>query len=426
MTDTVRKSRQALPSLSGTKRVSMEDEEESLGDGNCAFNSLVLAICQKPMIDQINPPASFWERAGKALGLNASERKNKETVKARMIATRDAYRAGAPMDNPPLAALMRVIAIEEARKDRDNPDRTMEPLFAAFHGYVMKNKILGASLRGPREDIFTDHTFIVDKFHELSRSITSEEDILEKQQELHDWWITTGYEKFLKGMGQNSKYAGDLELKQVARYFDVNLNIVRAGARIPPVHNAHGFIPIDKIEINGRAMNDTEIAELREALVIRQLIDKPAAGAQLWQLRPLSRDGFLRGLSSVPEVETVLAFIQANKAYFAAESRPSDHRLEVPAAWSKPLIDALKDRDIIGTYEGKLTFNPGLKMEVRLSRITDHPQKDQIMKLWDKFHLNRPDITLRHTGGAHWNNMSPPAPEQPAVKRQATMMRQEK
>ncbi|VVC76646.1 hypothetical protein AQUSIP_19690 [Aquicella siphonis] len=431
--------------------------ESTLGAGNCAFNAFVLGLCRPEIFSGIERGLTgsglvpdeifedFIERAAFVLRTG----KNWAAVRDEILRLKQTNKV---LLQQQLAAIMRQIAIEHAEINREHFERTRQSLLAAFHDFACR--ALNISAGRVKDDIYIKHPFIVRKFEELADKIpqelfSSEEsdfDAIEyndlksrrslgpvekerleslelqldiamgpAQHELMQWWEQSlassstaaprqpsGYETFLAAMKQDGQWAGDLELAELARYFNVNLDVDRPDYDAPHhMHIDYGAIPAASREF-GYAL----AAPAVEQLVSRDIVNNPSdkeAGESL-QLLPLDHASVEARLSAVPDINIVIKFINSYK------NGESLKKVPVPDAWSDKCIEQLLKRNVINRvrYEtGLLGYEFVVSHHDAMNRIREMEQKDRILAAWDQAHKESPTVTLTNPYALHWENMVP-------------------
>lgn len=403
-------------------------QEDTVGDGNCAYNAFILGLCQKSVLDvleqQINPERdlkAFIERAAVAL----KTENNWAAVRAKMLELRESNKRELQKS---LAPIMRYLSIDMARKDERHIEKTIQPLLSVFQNYVYR--ALSVPAHGVSDDIFKRHAFIDSKFTDLAMvsladlrsDLTSFDEtefkrlralksrnvdenarlrameerladvINEHAGELEVWWRNSdGYQTFLDNMSKDTVWAGDLELAEVAAYFHVNLDITR-DQFYHSMNIEHGSIPLD-------ALNYERGTQLR----LRGIIDKPQYGAIDVKLLAHSREEVVAKLSAVPEVETVRTQIAAR----VAADGVTLTKEPISAALSDACKQELISRSVIARDKGsdKYYFTDITEHEA-YERIEAIDKKDEMLRLWDANYKDAPTISLTNPNANHWSFMS--------------------
>ena len=390
--------------------------ETAIGDGNCAFNSFILGFSTKKGLDQIernllahdrDPDlafAAFIQQTARAFKIKADW----QTVKAKLLAERE--------NNPnelqrKLAPIMRKLAIDQAEKDVDHLERTINPIQSAF------NNFLGTRLQlswAKKDDIFKEHSFINQKFTELYRLYhpnnelvekihrlltgKSDEEIKQEKTEKADmmtvdllaWWKDEGYGQFLQEMKKPRKWAGDLELSQLGAYFGVDIDVYRHGHFLHTIHSEHGAIPFSELttdqQMQLQVRNVGELNQTRQEL-------------KLYRRTP---EQLSKQLGAIPQAEKIIALITA-----AEDEGTPLSEIFFPAADEalKASTNELIARNVIArdTKTGKFKFTD-LSYEEAKKRVEQVAGKDELLIIWRQYYQNTPTISLINNYGIHWNN----------------------
>jgi len=161
--------------------------EKTEGDGNCAFNAFVLGFCEKSVLDAMVPPTpDFVQKVNVAF--NQPPEQVWEQLKAFLIELRVSDKLRLQKE---LAKVMRATAIDcletkvqaDAIQKEAEKEQFSELLSADFDAFKTK---------GERLPVFESHTFINDKFTEISLMA----DQHAAKQALEEWWNTVGYHRF--------------------------------------------------------------------------------------------------------------------------------------------------------------------------------------------------------------------------------------
>ncbi|MFZ2315271.1 MAG: OTU domain-containing protein [Gammaproteobacteria bacterium] len=208
---------------------SSKHEAQSLPDGNCLFNSFALGLLE---IKQSGLPVSRT--------LKDFIEKNNDIF---ALTDPDAFQKR-------MAAVLRERAIALAyTHSAINKFELQIPLFVACDQYRSYLDKLDKNKTSFDDDIFLQHQFIKDKFGEKYLSKDS----------LIAWWQNEGYDLFLTEMKGNAKWAGDLELAELANYFDVNVNI--AGSNDVPVSHLYAA-KLSMVNVKLSEMEKNQLIEL--------------------------------------------------------------------------------------------------------------------------------------------------------------------
>ncbi len=215
-----------------------------------------------------------------------------------------------------------------------------------------------------------------------------------------------GYQQFMQEMREERKWAGDLELSVLARYFHVNLDVQR-GEILHNMYFEYGRIPIQPLELEPDQINQ---------LVTRGVVDPPHAGEESLALFPLDRETVVKRVSAVPK------YCDMVQPFLNQDQTQDIFGVEIPEGWlqSKELISELLKRDVIGhaTFV-KSVYTPE-PMEYTIDSykfIVDYPKVEartkelananKILAAYDQHHRELPTVTLSNLSAVHWDNMLP-------------------
>lgn len=372
---------------------------EARGDGACAFNSFVIATFEESMLAQIEVNLAltqktpdlafkaFISKASKTLNVN----ENWRAVKEKMLVLRKQDLKLEAFQQT-FAPILRSLAMELAEGDVEHRDRTKQPLKAAFNAWAA----LDAARRNGwpiylagGDDIFVRHPFIVDKFQELLLAQVEDKDRIAA---LESWWEEEGYQQFLQKMKQDNAWAGDLELFQLARYFNVNLQVQR-DEMIYPIYFDCGVVSRDSVSVV-----DTDSKEL----IDRGIIDKPRDSRQSrLALLPLDVEEVQARLEKIPNYQQVLEFCQGNEVF----------KKQVPSAIANaaPCMQQLRARNVIEPAQGKdNAFVFSVHSAVAKQRIEELKAKDSFMAAWKEKYKKLPTVMLENKNEeGHWDALVP-------------------
>jgi hypothetical protein len=393
--------------------------ENALGDGNCAFNAFILGFSQRDVLnriesqlrkDGISPPdakfKSFITKAAVALKTEATW----DAVKRKIF---DLRIEDKKQLQEKLAPVMRELAIEQSKNDAKNVNEHDEPLKSAFQEYVLeerrkalpdKTKDMDDDLRKAieeskktfeaeqrnrkllKDDIYDKHEFIKEEFKKIAGSDLAkltEKDIDAKQKTLLEWWHKKdgGYQQFLTSMQEPGKWAGDLELAQLANYFGVNLD-----AQLPGfthhVHFDHGVLPVSIPQ--------------KDELIARGVLEHPLPSDKEMRILVSPREAQQR-LDKVPDFDDVVVYIEEHSENLG--TRP----IFDTSKFSPECVAELQKRDVISFDSGVYRFAIA-NADKAYTLIDEIENKEDIITALDKKNKNLPTITLLHEGGNHWNN----------------------
>lgn len=410
--------------------------ENTLGDGNCAFNAFALGLCNQDVLDKIENQLIkqnkdpnkvfqiFIAKMATVLKLEA----NWSIVKQALIELRHQDKEKLQRK---LAPILREIAIDKALKDSRHSSETFPSLAGTFRNYVYERE--GLFLAGESDDIYHRHKFIFSKFAELyeaylknnfndlhikkhfeiskreynklarKKKSTREETrkLIQFDQKMDElikpiqnkflqpWWGKQGYCLFLHSMKKTGKWAGDLELKQLGHCFGVHVDIFRDGFT-HRMHWAHGTILRHSHEY-GYALQKTEVKQL----VIRHVVDKPTNKKQKqFSLLPLAPAELSMRLAAVPEYEKVQVFIKTHKHDLKKQLVPHD--------WSNECVHELIQRDMVDKTK-RCFIVQSVEAEKRIPALKC---KEKLETVWRNSYQDSPVVTLSNAHAAHWSNLN--------------------
>jgi len=241
--------------------------ERAEGNGNCAFNAFVLGFSREDVLTHFEKKAKLDKNKYDRFVHDASHELNVPTGNLyQEIKKLRQDEDGKITLQEKLAPVMRRLSCELASNDpkREHFNTTKEILSSAFVNYNQDSANVN---KGDSDDIFTTHKFIRDKFNELSK-IDSISDT-NVYTELEEWWSAKGYNQFLTEMSANQEqWAGDLELKELATFFNVNLDI-KKDKTTNIINRANG--ELDSKNLN---LTDPEINELKNKNIVEHHIEE--------------------------------------------------------------------------------------------------------------------------------------------------------
>lgn len=270
--------------------------EATEGNGNCLFNAIVLQLSRPEVLDYIGQNLEhadrdyFIEQAARELETaqewDAIQRKWRESVAQNKTQFQVL-----------LAPLMRAISDRSARNNPQHVEQTIPALRAAFNDYV-RSRVLGIEIGPVQDDIYRQHPFILAEFARLADqiptalysgehglpfdsgrynelSLRSQSTALSAQDsdalnalEVHldaaitpmtnhliQWWTQkpagpasqSGHDQFLSAMAEDKKWGGDLEAKEVGRFFKVNVEATTGGGATHMIHQHSATAPTLKM-----------------------------------------------------------------------------------------------------------------------------------------------------------------------------------
>lgn len=373
-----------------------EEIEESLQDGNCAFNSFALALCTKELLAKIEHfiysrgtyPDHVWHHFIKlaAAALNVTE--NWLSVKLAMLEWREKDKAEFQKK---LAKVFRMLAHDLAKTHIVNEylyyyNKTIAVFQAAFLDYIPNDK-------GSKDDIFCRHEFIEEKFKEFKRNDVPLNAVML-------WWMNNGYEKFLDAMSKNAEHAGDLELARLARYF--NLSLLRLDG--PSIYRNFGYFP--DISTDKFSEIDAPVrAQIMVALVNRGIVDKfssePGCG---FKFNLATRSEMALRLQRIKHFDLVNGYIRAQTTDINGTAVPKD--------WPEECVAELVQRNVIGRLTSNSDYTFSRDTEKALRTIEAIPQQAWVKSLCFKHLETHPEVMLKHkffiVDGekiGHWDNV---------------------
>lgn len=409
------------------------------GDGNCAFNSYSLSLCEPSVLDQIaarviargEKPDDVFKKfiTDVATAFKLRGDANWESVKAKLLIER---RQNPTQLQRKLAPILRELAVDLAEQDEENYKRTLQPIQSAFNNY------LGGKLHLPwaktSDDIFAMHSFITKKFAELygsyhpntrwveaihnrinkksSEQVASELAAKESMMldALKEWWRMEGYAHFLQEMRKSGKWAGDLELFQLSRYFNVNLDVYRGEALFSHIRIHYGEIPA--VELH--ALNLGEDEELTHQMGAPVLRNAEWLGKQL----------HTRGLGERTDTNDFLLYSSPTPDFFTLrlDAVPGSERvLEIIADYERKNPDAkltsqvfavdetnansipeLLARDVITHSDHGYKFTD-ITCATARERVCAIPEKDQLLIAFTTHYEEPPTLSLINNNAIHWN-----------------------
>lgn len=371
--------------------------EKAEPDGECSFNSFVLGWSTPKVlnrIDTLQPPrkypstmlSEFITESARVLGAALSWR----SVKLQLLFLRQNDKIKLQKS---MAPVFRRFSINLARHNEEFRVRTEEHLKGAFLDFIMPPK------KRVADDVYSRHRFIKEKFAELnpvprrwfsfpwSTVPKPPEPVLaEALNKLMKWWFNNtpdgGYEKFLHAMEQAGEWAGDIELDLLADFFDLNIDVRRQNF-IYQIHCDHGVI-------EKTFFSDAQIDELRR----RRVVEDSASDKNVLRFLPMTEQELIARISAVPHCLEIQAFIRSAKTLSGEE---------VPAIWRSSFRQLIQ-RDIIN-YKGENCFFNSCALRL-VHLLEEFPGKENMLRLWRFYYINRPTITLVNEDAIHWDNLS--------------------
>lgn len=371
--------------------------ESAIGDGNCAFNAFILGLCQRDTLDRIEKVmqsekkeidealSKFIEQASESLGVLPA---NFVTLKEELLRLRD---VDPRKLQKTLAPIMRNLACDLLEKPPYGPESLEQSLFSAYDGFV------NPDARGiVRDDVFSAHQFIKSKFEKLNEKYPIPESSEETSKldrwwkrvtsQLKNWWKNVGYKKFVNEMRTNAEHSGDIELAPLACYFRLNLQVTRQDRFTHTMYRDCGTLPTSFL----REQKEHVIEDLYN----RGIIDPPVNEQQKQLPLNLNQEALARRLAAIPDLDTVLEYI---------EQQPEKMKgIDVPSTWSSECVTELKERGIIVTTKnGVDVLNMDKKAAIHGCNALPHPICNAILQHTKKEPL--PEVLLVNDHALHWD-----------------------
>lgn len=402
-------------------------------DGNCAFNAILLALIRhwdaieaRLLKQQKDPNVEFkafielaipclWPRKQDQIGKSWTDIRN---------AMLELAQHNPKLLQQLLSPAIRLLAIGLIRANKQEHEiGTAAAIQVEFSRYAdlrlnqhkSKAKIgEDLSLRLSIGDIFICHPFILEKFEQLIHDC---KDMGSATKALVNWWIKEGgHEEFLEQMSyaahsgfDTAKYAGELEMDPVLKFFGVSADIVKEGFIVAKIGYQPGLpegkFPLDHLANRG-------IIESKKNPIFRDITE-----AQL-----------VERLKGIPFHQQVLSYLEKN--YQTSEFKKNDKNEIIVSQNFLRFIpadckDYLLDRHVIALC--KQTDSPFKKPQYKWlfihpkeveTRISETPDSEAIKLIWMQTNANRVTVGFVNTG-AHWN-VVPAIDEKPSVRRKSS------
>lgn len=379
--------------------------EETLGEGNCAFNAFALALCAPQILYQIERnilsqhllPDVVFDRFIHFVSAKLNIKRTWHAVKAELSMMRNENKH---LLQRILAPFLRQLSIDLAEEEYEVYYQQAFPVFmGTFHGYTKEYK---------RDDIYCKHDFIMNEFDSVNNLAISDS---EKNRIIEAWWLTEGHRLFLHAMRQDGEWAGDLELARLAKYFDAVLEVER-GQTIYGIHGNFGYFPF--LHDNQEAKS---IPAIDQYTVVACLYSRDVIRST--ELTTGDSDGFLFNIPSLREVYQRLGRIPNFDKVdsFIKQQGRNLSGSEVPN-WSRDCKEALIARTVIGlsSTDKRYIFNVGA--ERAAIHIREVPHYQTVIEICRKHYQIRPLLVLNHCGENHWQNMlALPTAEEELIQR---------
>ena len=351
--------------------------EKAEADGNCAFNAFALVLCTGNVLSKLSlsDDSQFVVKASQLLNVNpATWPALRKVLTSPSISKIELQTT--------LAPLLRALSIETVtsnpNENQKHSEATLAPLVVEFSNYLsLKNDPLNPPLNYNNiGDIFYRHGNIRDKFSELQQRLASSSEAA-LSDELTSWWRSAGHAKFMNNMRQPKVFAGDMELAQLGKYFGINIFIESRARKMHNVQIHHA---------NGTLTPTLELVPgLRSELANRHI----AEADNTWIV--ISQDDLIKRLSAVPQLVEVEALLATAPRI---NTRIPDHI--DPKTRDELLVRGLIDKT-------RTLFAMNIDPGFAIPRIRELPQKDLVVKEWNKSYVESPAIFLQNESAVHWN-----------------------
>lgn len=398
--------------------------EDTVGDGNCAYNAFILGLCNEDVFNQIEANLVedkltaeeafpvFIEKAALALGV--AETWAAVRGEALRLRQQDSIAL-----QKKLAPVMRELSVDLLAEEtgKEYIQRALYRKNAAYKQYKQEKKhkpnlphqenpftpelqrqLVAAFDKFPkdsREDIFKRHPFIVAKFKELKDdAVASAKD---KVRHLKKWWMDSGFKGFQSEMKKNGNFAGDIELKQVVNYFRyIKWQVIapRFDAKRPVVLHAM------KRELLIPNLTYAKAQELAARAVSMGVgMEKDFDAHKPLSLLPVTKNQMVANLSAVPNHAEVKAYLEVNKP---------KNGTPIPSEWKKipACEEQLELRGVI--HRGKFNADCSVPatLKVMLQRIDEIPAKDEILaETKRRSNIKEIELTSANPNAVHWSNV---------------------
>lgn len=374
------------------------EKEQTIGEGDCAFNAFTLALCDPAVFSQIERSIksagedinlrfeTFILHVSQTLDVDAAW----DAVKAELLRL---HQDDKDKLQRSIAPIMRMLSINIARTSHDAvylKSETVDKLVSVYNDYARKKT--GKTVTN-QDDIFSRHRFITDKFYEIYWG--QNKDKMDRRKAIENWWWNEGYDQFLDEMAKPKVWAGDLELARLAKYFNVVLNCVPDEGFLYNIHGDYGYFPFLNDEI-GKNIPRQDRAEVMELLHNRFVLAPGHENVHQFGVNFLMTNlGHIsRRLRKVPNDEQVTNFIQSQEKLKGQLA---------PAAWPTSCLDELIQRNVIGRNNDGKTFSFSVDANTALQCIAEVPHYREIMKICGHYFQSHPTLVL-HKSPDHWSN----------------------
>lgn len=309
-------------------------------------------------------------------------------------------------------------------------DGELEVLQGAFAVYVRQALGLPNAERGFRgDDIYSRHQFMMNKIQQIftdnfsdfekaalkeiftipSKDLTSDQsELLEiynnvlaaAQSELLEWYKEQGSAQFTRAMSDDTAYAGDLELKILAKFWGVSFKVERTQNGDKFIHT----ICVNYGHIKAADFTDEEIRMLKNF----GIVDRATEIDGYLSFTENQREVVVSRLADIVQAEQLMGFWESWKENrnLTADLRSA---LELSEDFSEGDIAELLARDLLVRSKGKLYFPVEVSDEefrIRLRPFTVN-SRQRILKLWDDNYRPAPEIRCANDNAIHWEYLQP-------------------
>lgn len=390
----------------------------AIGDGNCAFNAFALGLTDlivQGKFDEKKHPSISKEiteavqnkiitlfKVNKILdsnNLNWSSIKN-------YLSQQNTYEKQKAIQLL-LAKPLRILAYElNIANVQSYASATFESLSEEYERFIknkFKSEIKLGDIYTPCKPIRLEFERRFKEYFGNGKSEYSAEYLEKSKAGLSVWWglneleSTIGVEAFLNYVKEDGKWAGDLELKTLANYFNINLNVMakRFNSKPYAVHFNYGVVTQqDEPDV----FADEDLLSIMQE---REIIDQ-FAGKKISQINFLaiaSKEELNRLLADVPKFEEIIAYLYKHS---------DKDSIEVPNEF---LIDPIKQvliaRSIIHYHaQDKIwIFNKAIELNSLpfLLSAVEETKANIIRILYDKYYQHHPVIELVNESATHWD-----------------------
>jgi hypothetical protein len=372
--------------------------EHTEGAGNCAFNAFALGLCTPQVFSQIERSveaaknnmdqrfAGFIRRVSEVLRVERNwvsvktallNLSSKEKVKLQSV----------------LAPILRELSISIALNPADDifhRGQTVVHLMSVFRDY--RRKFCGKEAK-QTDDVFSRHPFITRKFRKVCQETP---DKIDQQKIIDNWWWHEGYPEFLQEMSKDGKWAGDLELARLARYFGVVLDVVRNDL-VFNIYGHYGSFPF----LHGHVAQ--QIPEKFKREIIDCLYDRDIIKRDL----ALAMND--HGIDfNVPEFNIITKRLNKISSFGEVHAFITDNCLNLKGLlvpkWYRNCMDELIQRNVIGRSMHSPDYFFVVDASLALDRIDAIPYYNEVIKICREYYEVHPQLVLQNIQGEHWES----------------------